>query len=967
MSERDREEEMASSSGETHRLSELRMVLLGSPDGKSSAGNTILGREAFDTNNRTAQCVERHGNVGGRRVTVVDTPGWLGYHPVEKIKQAIVGSVSLCPPGPHALLLVINMITRFTDTDRRAVEEHLELLGERVWRHTIVLFTWVDRLGHTTIEEHIQRQGKDLQWVIETCGNRYHVFNNKNRDNSTQVTELLEKIEEMVAGNSGCHYEIDQQVLQVVEKKRKDFERKMKQRMIRVQKQRQTLRTLQGGETHRLSELRMVLLGRTSPCMSTRKIIVGREEFFLRGDDRYCQKTEGIVCGRLVTVVDTPGWYESVSTPELVKQEIVHSMSLCFPGPHALLLVIDVDICFTDTDRRAVEEHLELLGERVWRHTIVLFTWVDRLGHTTIEEHIQRQGKDLQWVIETCGNRYHVFNNKNRDNSTQVTELLEKIEEMVAGNSGCHYEIDQHVLQVMEEMMRDFEEQKQIIKLGQILRAQSDEFNGLTQLQVMEATGSRHVFHEGLSSVFGSAEREEWENRQKKIEAGARAPLKEGEGPPASPQRTEGASVTSSVSRVTSLTELLEKMEMVAGNSGCHLGTDSKVSQEVEERKGEDETMVKQENRPQRMTAGGSGGSHVLQSAVSGSCPTQSGFERIRCRSCETVKDSTHWTVVEPSPFWEKGNCSYRLSSPAGRYECAESGVRWVCAVEVTLQYSYCSWECFKGHLHSLNYTKCGPLLDITQPTFSPMGPVEILLPLGLGLSLGLHWFQRRRKPLKVHCDVLVFQSLRKEHLTLDVYLIPRDPARKQRVQELELSQGCEMIHKPPQPNRCLQMDQRYELRADPGATVGPPWVRLEDTDTPPNFSEVFVRGAGTDLCVELLSEGERVWTTEIRRGDYRGAQNAEAPGRSDVRTQFVEGVSEPVIAQLLDDLLAEGVLNDGEVDTVRAERVRADRARYLIDTVRRKGRAARLIALLQQRDPALFSELGRVQLARLL
>ncbi|XP_066563753.1 GTPase IMAP family member 2 [Amia ocellicauda] len=194
-------------SHEAQRLPELRIMLLGKRwTGKCVAGNIILGRETFQTKITTGECVKKQGEVAGRQVTVVNTPDWREHDSVqetpEQVKQEIVCSVTLCPPGPHALLLVIP-VGSVSERERRAAQEHLELLSERVWRHTIVLFTWGERLGDTTIEQHIERGGQELQWLVEKCGNRYHVLNYRNRGDGTQVTELLDKIEEMVAENRG--------------------------------------------------------------------------------------------------------------------------------------------------------------------------------------------------------------------------------------------------------------------------------------------------------------------------------------------------------------------------------------------------------------------------------------------------------------------------------------------------------------------------------------------------------------------------------------------------------------------------------------------------------------------------------------------------------------------------------------------------------------------------------------------
>uniref|UniRef100_A0A8D0D520 CARD domain-containing protein n=1 Tax=Sander lucioperca TaxID=283035 RepID=A0A8D0D520_SANLU len=75
-------------------------------------------------------------------------------------------------------------------------------------------------------------------------------------------------------------------------------------------------------------------------------------------------------------------------------------------------------------------------------------------------------------------------------------------------------------------------------------------------------------------------------------------------------------------------------------------------------------------------------------------------------------------------------------------------------------------------------------------------------------------------------------------------------------------------------------------------------------------------------------------------------------------RTQFVERVSDPVLNQLLDKLLERGVITDGEMQSVRTGR--ADKARDVMDTVRRKGSAASsvLISALCEVDPVLSREL---------
>ncbi|KAG7462131.1 hypothetical protein MATL_G00199310 [Megalops atlanticus] len=178
-------------------LPELRLVLLGWTDsGKSCAGNTILGRKVFLTQKSTEECERQQGDVRAREVTVVDTPGWKRISPLTFFKKDIVHGVELCPPGPHALLLVLRLDK---EVEEESLKELLALLSDSVWRRTIVLFTHADIGG--AIERRIASKGEAHQRLLQKCGNRYHIFNNVNWGDGSQVTELLEKIEGMVETN----------------------------------------------------------------------------------------------------------------------------------------------------------------------------------------------------------------------------------------------------------------------------------------------------------------------------------------------------------------------------------------------------------------------------------------------------------------------------------------------------------------------------------------------------------------------------------------------------------------------------------------------------------------------------------------------------------------------------------------------------------------------------------------------
>uniref|UniRef100_A0A3P8Y1Y3 AIG1-type G domain-containing protein n=1 Tax=Esox lucius TaxID=8010 RepID=A0A3P8Y1Y3_ESOLU len=110
-------------------LPERRLLLLGGAGaGKSTAGNTILGEEVFQTGTETLESSVGHGEVCGRRITVVDTPGWgTPQESPGRFRRETKHGAALLWPGPHTILLVLPLVTDITDLKRQALKDHLEV------------------------------------------------------------------------------------------------------------------------------------------------------------------------------------------------------------------------------------------------------------------------------------------------------------------------------------------------------------------------------------------------------------------------------------------------------------------------------------------------------------------------------------------------------------------------------------------------------------------------------------------------------------------------------------------------------------------------------------------------------------------------------------------------------------------------------------------------------------------------
>ncbi|XP_076018634.1 uncharacterized protein LOC143010270 isoform X2 [Genypterus blacodes] len=196
-----------------------RIVVLGKTGaGKSSLSNTIFGEDVFTTNNSanagTGDCRAESRSVNGRRVTMIDTPGFFDPDRSDQdLKREIVKCVTECSPGPHAFLIVLK-VDKFTVQEKEVIAKISQVFSEEAFKFASVVFTHGDQLDEQKTIQEFVNQNEGLRDLVRKCGGRCHVIDSKHwngsqenyRSNAFQVTELLDSVEKMVMENKGSCY-----------------------------------------------------------------------------------------------------------------------------------------------------------------------------------------------------------------------------------------------------------------------------------------------------------------------------------------------------------------------------------------------------------------------------------------------------------------------------------------------------------------------------------------------------------------------------------------------------------------------------------------------------------------------------------------------------------------------------------------------------------------------------------------
>ena len=195
-----------------------------------------------------------------------------------------------------------------------------------------------------------------------------------------------------------------------------------------------------------------------------------------------CKQQKVTRYGHDISIIDTPGIFDTEIDPDAVEREIKRCIYLGAPGLHAIIYVMEIGR-FRQDDLMAIQTFLEYFDNELQNRVIVVFTHGDKLlkNNQTLYDYLKTAPVNLKTFLEICEERVILFNNdfNEKESKDQVLSILMMIKTLKEANEFYYdamFKIAEKRIQQREEEIRE--------KVEMEYAEKTEEFKKTTKIKI---------------------------------------------------------------------------------------------------------------------------------------------------------------------------------------------------------------------------------------------------------------------------------------------------------------------------------------------------------------------------------------------------------------------------------------------------------------------------------------------------